>query len=116
MAAVTICSDFVYSTSQHWIVMKLVKATYIEYFEPWLPWCAVGKESAYSAGDLSSIPGLGRSPGKGYGYPLQFSCLGNPRGRRAWCAAVYAVAKSWTKLTEQQHWILWYMPGIHLSN
>ena len=33
-----------------------------------------GKESAFSAGDLGSIPGLGRSPGKGNGYPLQYSC------------------------------------------
>ena len=37
-----------------------------------------GKESAYSAGDLCSIPGLGRSPGEGNGNPLQYSCLENP--------------------------------------
>ena len=30
-----------------------------------------------NAGDASSIPGLGRSPGGGNGYPLQYSCLGN---------------------------------------
>ena len=36
-----------------------------------------GKESAYSAGDLASIPGLGRSPG-GNGNPLQYSCLEIP--------------------------------------
>ena len=34
-----------------------------------------GKESACNAGDLGSIPGLGRSPGKGNGYPLQYSGL-----------------------------------------
>ena len=34
-----------------------------------------GKESAYNAGDLGSIPGLGRSPGEGNGYPLQYSGL-----------------------------------------
>ena len=33
------------------------------------------KKSAYSAGDPGSIPGLGRSPGDGNGYPLQYSCL-----------------------------------------
>ena len=37
------------------------------------PNSSVGKESACSAGDLSSIPGSGRSPGKGIGYPLQYS-------------------------------------------
>ena len=37
-----------------------------------------GKESACSAGDLCSIPGLGRSPGGGHGNPLQHSCLENP--------------------------------------
>ena len=36
-----------------------------------------GKASAYNAGDLGSIPGLGRSPGKGNGNPLQYSCLEN---------------------------------------
>ena len=33
--------------------------------------------SAYNAGDLGSIPGLGRSPGEGHGNPLQYSCLEN---------------------------------------
>ena len=36
------------------------------------------KASAYNAGDLGSIPGLGRSPGKGNGNPLQYSYLENP--------------------------------------
>ena len=36
------------------------------------------KASACNAGDLGSIPGLGRSPGKGNGNPLQYSCLENP--------------------------------------
>ena len=37
------------------------------------PGSSAGKESPFSAGDLGSIPGLGRSPGKGIGYPLQYS-------------------------------------------
>ena len=41
-----------------------------------------GKEPACNAGDLGSIPGLGRSPGGGYGNPLQYSCLENPQGER----------------------------------
>ena len=43
-----------------------------------------GKESTGSAGDPSSIPGLGRSPGEGNGYPLQDSCLENSMDRGAW--------------------------------
>ena len=42
-----------------------------------------GKESACSAGDLGSIPGLGRSPAEGNGYPLQYSGLENPHGQRS---------------------------------
>ena len=37
------------------------------------PHGSTGKESACSAGDLGSTPGLGRSPGEGNGYPLQYS-------------------------------------------
>ena len=41
---------------------------------PWgFPDSSVGKESACSAGDSGSIPGSGRSPGEGIGYPLQYS-------------------------------------------
>ena len=43
--------------------------------------CSVGKESACNAGDLGSIPGMGKSPGEGNGNPLQYSCLGNPMER-----------------------------------
>ena len=46
--------------------------------------------------DVGSIPELGRSPGGGNGYPLQYSCLENPMDRRAWWATVHSVAKSWT--------------------
>ena len=42
------------------------------------------KASAYNAGDLCSIPGLGRSPGEGNGNPLQYSCLENPMDGEAW--------------------------------
>ena len=48
--------------------------------------------------DTGSIPGSGRSPGEGNGNPLQCSCLENPRDRGAWCAAVYGVAQSQTRL------------------
>ena len=50
--------------------------------------------------DLSLIPGLERSPRKGHGNPLQYSCLENPMNRGAWRAIVHRVAKSWT-------WLKW---------
>ena len=58
------------------------------------------KESACNAGDLGSIPGLGRSPGEGNGNPLQCSCLENPLGKDAWQAAVHRVTQSWTQLID----------------
>ena len=54
------------------------------------------KASAWNAGDMGSVPGLGRSPGEGNGNPLQYSCLKNPMEEGAWCATVHGVAKSWT--------------------
>ena len=62
-----------------------------------------GKESACNAGDLSSIPGLGRSPGEENGYTLQYSCLGNPMDRGAWWATAHGVAKSRTRLKWLTH-------------
>ena len=66
-----------------------------------LPWCSEGKESVSNAGDSSSVPGLGRSPGEGNGNLLQYSCLENPMDRGAWQATVHGVAKSWTQLSNQ---------------
>ena len=56
-----------------------------------------GNESAYNAGDSGSIPGSGRSPGEGNGYPLQYSHLENSTDRGAWQATVHGVTKSWTQ-------------------
>ena len=54
----------------------------------WISWSSLVaqtvKASAYKAGDQSSIPGLGRSPGEGNGNPLQYSFLENPMDGRAW--------------------------------
>ena len=60
------------------------------------PGSLADKESTCNAGDLGSIPGLGRSPGERNGYPLQYSFLENPMDRGAWWATVYGVAKSKT--------------------
>ena len=54
------------------------------------------KASACNAGDLGSIPGLGRSPGEGNGNPLQYSCLENPMDGGSWWATVQGVTKSQT--------------------
>ena len=62
--------------------------------DTWIWAVSVGKESACSAGDLGSIPRLGRSPGEGNGNPLQYSCLENFMDTGAWWAAVHGVAKS----------------------
>ena len=53
------------------------------------------KEPACNVGDLGSIPGLGRSPGEGKGYPLQYSGLENSMDR-----TVNGVAKSRTPLSD----------------
>ena len=58
------------------------------------------KESACNAGDLGLIPGSGRSPGDGNGYPLQYSSLKKSMHRGAKQATVHGVAKSWTQLSE----------------
>ena len=59
------------------------------------PGSTAGKESAYNAGDLGSIPGLGRSPREGKGYSLQYSGLENSMD-----SIVHGVAKSRTRLSD----------------
>ena len=63
------------------------------------PGASVVKDLPDNAGDVGSIPGLGRSPGEGNGNPLQNSCLDNSIDRRAWWATVHGVEKSWTQLS-----------------
>ena len=58
------------------------------------------KASACNAGDLGSIPGLGRSPGEGNGNPFQYSCLEKPMDGGAWWATVHRVIKSQTRLSD----------------
>ena len=59
-----------------------------------------GRESACNVGDPGSIPRLGRSPGKGNDYPLQYSCLEKPMDGGAWQVTVHGVAKSWIRLSD----------------
>ena len=51
------------------------------------------KNPPATSGDVSSISGLGTSPGEGNSNPLQYSCLGNPMDRGVWWATVYRVTK-----------------------
>ena len=63
--------------------------------EKTFPGGPAGKESTYNAGDLGLIPGLGRFPGEGKVYPLQYSCLENSMG-----CIVHGVAKCQTPLND----------------
>ena len=84
----------------------------------WTHWCSSGEEMKMdpypstgfpsvsavknppaNAGDLGSVPGLGRSSGGGKSNPLQYSCLGNPMDRGARRATVHEITKSWTQLS-----------------
>ena len=60
-----------------------------------LPSSSNGKASACNAGDLGSVPGLGRSPGEGNGNPLQYSYLENFMDGGAWYV-VHGIVKSRT--------------------
>ena len=61
------------------------------------------KNPPAKAGDMGSIPGLGRFPGVGNGNPLQYSCLENPMDRGTGQAAVHRVTKSHTGLKQHTH-------------
>ena len=96
------------------IILRFKKNKHSQFWEPWT-WCAfapkrgfkgtsflkgfpcgsAGKECAYNVGDLGSVPGLGRSPGEGKGYSLQYSGLENSMD-----CIVVGVAKSWTWLSD----------------
>ena len=62
----------------------------------------VVKNPSANAGDAVLIPGLGRSPGEGNGYPLQYSCLENPMDRGGWWVTAHGVRKSQTQLSERK--------------
>ena len=74
------------------------------------PDSSFGKESACNAGDLGSVPKLGRSLGEGKDYPLQHSGLGN-----SLLSIVHGVPKSWTRLSDfhfSLHLFLWKLPFV----
>ena len=73
-----------------------------------------GKESACSAGNLGSIPGLRRSLGVRNSNPLQYSCLENPMDRGAWQAAGHGVTQSRTHCSDLAHRVNYPFPGFRL--
>ena len=78
-----------------WLLLLILFLVFLDF-----PGGLDSKVSAYNAGDPGSIPGPGRSPGKGNGNPLQYSCLGNPMDGKAWQATVHGVAKNRTWLSD----------------
>ena len=72
------------------------------------PCGSAGKESARNMGDLDSSPGLGRTPGEGTGYPLQYSGL-----ETSMDCIVHEVAKSQTRLSDFTS--LHFIPGLRLQ-
>ena len=89
-----------------WIVGMLVNWCSEGKTKPWS--VAIGKESACNAGDLGSTSGLGRSPGEGKGYPLQYSGLENSMG-----CIVHGVAKSGTWLSDFHFHFIFLVSVLH---
>ena len=88
--------------------------SYVAIFSFGFPGGSVVKNSSVNAGDMGSIPRLGRSPGEGNGNQFQYSCLGNPMDRGAWQATSTAeLGHDWARTHAQtregkegQRWIL----------
>ena len=87
----------IWKSSSYWILTSLgfqgffFKNSRLKCME--FPGGSLIKNLPANAGDLGSIPGLGRSPGGGNGNPLQYSCLENSIDRGTWRAIVCGVAK-----------------------
>ena len=99
-------SIYFYQLEANYLTILQQVLSYIDMNQPWsymyslqppqtgFPHNSGDKESACNAGDLGSIPGLGRSPGEGKGYPFQYSVLENSMD------TVHGVAKSQTQLSD----------------
>ena len=88
----------------HWRKDRLLTPVFLGF-----PCGSAGKESACNAGDLGLIPGLGRSPGKWKGYPLQYSGLENSID-----SVVRGIAKSWTWLSNFHFLSYPYFPHLFI--
>ena len=92
---INVYSNVVFKLNFYLFFWNLSKQVLICFLKSKFPGGSAGKESACNAGDLGSIPGLGRSPGEGKGYPLQYSGLENSMD-----CVVHGVTKNWTRLTD----------------
>ena len=75
------------------------------------PDVSVVKNLSSNAGDEGLIPGWGRSPGEGNGYPLPYSCLGNPMDRQTWWATIHGVQRvryDWAHMQDDS--LKWSLP------
>ena len=93
--------------SERWPLPDLIKEGFLEEknsvsSELMLIWASqVAQQNlTANAGDMHSIPELGRSPGGGNGNPLQYSCLENPMDGGAWQAIIHGFAKSQIPLSD----------------
>ena len=89
----------IYSHDNHLITLLFLKQSFYIIKQDF-PGGSDGKASAYSVGDLGSIPGSGRASGEGNVNPLQYSCLENPMDGEAWWATVHGVANGRTCLSD----------------
>ena len=80
----------------HGVAKSLTRLSDFHFHLAGFPSGSVGKESACNVGHLGLISGLGRSPGEGKGYPLQYSYLENSMDRGAWQTTVLRIAKNRT--------------------
>ena len=86
-----------HGTSQRtWLALAYYPTFNYSYNNMGFPGGSEGKESACSVRDPGSLTGLGKSPGEGNAYPLQYSCLENSMDRGAWRATNHGLAKSQT--------------------
>ena len=80
--------------NEMWTTQHLIQSRWSLHISAGFPGGSDCKATACSAGDPGLIPGSGKPPGEGAGYPLQYSCLENSMDRGAWQATIHGVAKT----------------------
>ena len=106
--------NFYFSVLIYWLIsgtryIYFILWVIIQYHATGLPWWISQRIHLQCAGNPSSIPGLGRSPGEGNGNPLQYYCLEKSRDTRAWQAIVHEV-------TRGRHDLMTKPPSPHCTN
>ena len=94
------------SRNTMWYIYNLYKSFLLLFFSSiWsFPGGPSGKKSACKCRRLRDVfPGSGRSPGRGNGNLLQYSCLGNPMNRGGWWPTVHGASESQTRLSDWSH-------------